>query len=445
MYDIFLVDHGHGNELNYNHRDLYNKFPHIQILRSTGNTKGVMLRALRKCRTKKFWLIDCYCDYKEFNFTYDCPPWEDYQIHCWPSNDEKFGDTFLVPVEAEQKLLDAEILDWYEHINYNHESVFRYNHDLIIYEKNVNIVDAIKDHKFESPYTLFVQEQLYEESVFLLECIVTPKMWREKDRLIYNLNTSGSACMVPKDCKQYISEQVYDYPYIQCQNAKIFDEKPLDVVFISNGELNASKNLERLQNLCPRTVKHIDGINSRTGAYQAAAKASTTDWFLAVFAKCYVDEDFDWNWQPDRLQGDKHWIFDCYNPVNELTYGHMAVIAYNKNLTLCSEEIPGMDFTLAAKHGHKPMLSCNADYEEGAYSVWRTSFRECLKLRDSVDIDSKYRLKQWTSVGNGEYGEWSIKGAKDAIAFTDDPLLSYEWKWCKNYFNKTYINKAVIV
>ena len=439
MYDIFYIDHGFKHDLW--HKLRIEPFPHMQSIRWTGDMKGVMLRALNKCKTSKFWLIDCYCDYRHFDFNYDCPPWEDYQIHCWPSNDEKFGDTFLVPVSAEEKLKDAELLDWYEHINYNHPKVKRLNYDMIVYNSvNRNIVDAIKSATFETPYGLFIAREDYHQNVWPLDYVITPKMWREKDRLFYSLNASGSVCMVPKDCKQYISEQVYDYPYIQCENYDLFKEKPLDIVFISNGELNASKNLERLKKIAPREVKHVQGYNTRTGAYQAAAKASETDWFFAVFAKCHVDENFDWDWQPDRLQGNKHWIFDCYNPVNGLTYGHMAVIAYNKKLTLSSKPVPGMDFTLASRHGYKPMLSCSADYEESAYSVWRTAFRECLKLRDSVDIDSKYRMQQWTTVGNGKYGQWSINGANDAVAYTGDPLLSYEWKWCKQYFEQKYNN-----
>ena len=47
-----------------------------------------------------------------------------------------------------------------------------------------------------------------------------------------------------------------------------------------------------------------------------------------------VDYLFDWSWQPDRLQQPKHYIFHARNPVNNLEYGHQAMIAYNKKLVL---------------------------------------------------------------------------------------------------------------
>jgi hypothetical protein len=40
-------------------------------------------------------------------------------------------------------------------------------------------------------------------------------------------------------------EQYYDYPYILRHNTHNIAEKPLDVVYLSNGEKNAERNLEK--------------------------------------------------------------------------------------------------------------------------------------------------------------------------------------------------------
>ena len=45
------------------------------------------------------------------------------------------------------------------------------------------------------------------------------------------------------------------------------------------------------------------------------------------------------------MQQPKHYIFDAKNPVNGLVYGHQAMIAYNKKLTLDNYGY-GLDFTL---------------------------------------------------------------------------------------------------
>ena len=162
---------------------------------------------------------------------------------------------------------------------------------------------------------------------------------------------------------------------------------------VSNGEKNADLNWDRLQKLCPR-AKRIDGVNGRAQAYKACAELSQTDWFINVFAKCWVHDDFDFDWQPDYMQNDKHYIFDAYNPVTELTYGHMGIIAYNKQLVLDCDEW-GLDFTLSMPHSSVPVVGSTADYATTPYETWRTAFRECIKLDQQKDIESEFRLKQW--------------------------------------------------
>ena len=88
-----------------------------------------------------------------------------------------------------------------------------------------------------------------------------------------------------------------------------------------------------------------------------------------------------------------------------------------------------------------PVVGSTADYATTPYETWRTAFRECVKLSQQLDVESKYRLKQWLEVGNGEMGEWSIKGACDAIKFVDeekDLQLSFEWTWLKERFDSIY-------
>jgi hypothetical protein len=105
----------------------------------------------------------------------------------------------------------------------------------------------------------------------------------------------------------------------------------VDIVFIDNGEPMAEYNwLQLPQTTVPNRIHRSSGVTGRVAAYQAAARLSTTPWFFAVFAKLCVDENFDWAWQPDRMQEPKHYIFHACNPINDLVYGHQAAIAYNK-------------------------------------------------------------------------------------------------------------------
>jgi hypothetical protein len=220
---------------------------------------------------------------------------------------------------------------------------------------------------------------------------------------------------------------------------------PLDIVFLSNGETGAEENYEHLLSITknlPNRVVRVDGVNGRAAAYHAAAEASNTPWMFTVFAKLKVSPKFDFNWQPDRMQVPKHYIFHAKNPVNGLTYGHQAMIAYNKKLTLANDG-RGLDFTLDDEHEGVPLISGTAQYNTDEFSTWRTAFREVIKLRaDDSDV-SKERLDAWLNKASGDFAQYSIKGALDADEYYDevdgdfDKLrLSYEWAWLREKFDQ---------
>jgi hypothetical protein len=157
-----------------------------------------------------------------------------------------------------------------------------------------------------------------------------------------------------------------------------------------------------------------------------------------------VSENFDWDWQPDRLQLPKHYIFHATNPVNRLEYGHQAMIAYNKKITLANTG-RGLDFTLDDEHEVVQQNSGIAVFNTDAWSTWRTAFREALKLRADDSYISENRLKIWLTVGDGNFAEYSINGAKDAVEYyeevngdLDKLRLSYDWPWLRAKFESKY-------
>ena len=225
-----------------------------------------------------------------------------------------------------------------------------------------------------------------------------------------------------------------------------FDTQPLDIVYISNGEPQAEKHYQHLLKTARsgNKIHRIDGVNGRTAAYQAAANVSDTAWFFAVFAKLEVDPDFDWHWKPEPIKGPMHYIFYARNPVNNLEYGHMAMVAYNKSLTL-GTEYTGLDFVMTKPHNILPIPSGIAYYDQDAIITWRTAFRECLKLKLNGSEESIDRLTAWLTVGQGQFGKWSTAGAQDAVDYYDSVngefdklILSYDWDWLNQYFQQKY-------
>lgn len=397
---------------------------------------GTMRRALRKVSAEYCWVTADVCDYTDFDFTWHPSEWQLDMLHVFASDDEKFGDTFYVHVPSFLAKTDnLKVLEWFETLHFVEDTyVPRLPMPAIKYDTD-SVVPAIWAHEFTSPLVQFYRDEIVFEPAIPL--------WQERTKTVVPLNKGASSVVIPRECKNYLKTQVYDYPYINKSIQNSRDSKPLDIVFISNGESNAEKNWETLQRVASYTGNRIvrsDGVKGRVAAYRAALAASNTDWAFCVFAKLSVDFGFDWLWQPDRMQEPKHYIFHALNPVNGLVYGHMAVIAYNKKLVM-ENTATGLDFTLDQAHEVVPVLSGVANYADTPWMAWRTAFREVLKLKASLpDVESEYRLNHWLTTGWLENGNWSIYGAEDAVEYYDsvngnfDELRkSYEWDWLASY------------
>jgi hypothetical protein len=76
--------------------------------------------------------------------------------------------------------------------------------------------------------------------------MVTVPLWREETKTIVPVSDGAGSVVVPRTAVPYIKTQLYDYPYIDKTNAYAA-RSPLDIVFISNGEINAGIYLEHLQ------------------------------------------------------------------------------------------------------------------------------------------------------------------------------------------------------
>ena len=385
------------------------------------------------------WILSSLCDYTDFDFTWHPEQWQQGMLHVFQSDGEKFGDTFFMHVPSfRERIGSVELLDWYD-LNFLNISVPRLPIPWIRHDDDSH-VDQVKSCKLTDPLIVF-QNDDYSGP------LPAVPLWRQKTKAVTPLTKRGSTVIVPRQAIGEISEQLWDYEFID-KSHMTMEDKPLDVVFIENGEVNAEENYQHLEAILtgkPNKLHRVTNVKGRVAAYQAAAKVSSTPWFFSVFAKLRVDGSFDFNWQPDCLQQPKHYIFHARNPINDLEYGHMAMIAYNKKLVL-SNTAPGLDFTLDQEHEVVPILSGVANYADDEFMAWRSAFREVIKLKNSLeqqpDVETEYRLKMWLMKGEGEKGHWSIQGAVDAVEYYEevngdfDKLkLSYDWAWLNDRYN----------
>ena len=417
-----------------NVQTLAKRFPHARIIRYYDNHLDTIKRCISKSRTPWIWVLASCCDYSDFDFDYRAVPWEAYQLHCWHSGYEKFGDTFLINVDEFQKQWDIALLEWYKEVNWHYPGVPRLSWP-VLETTTEDVTTELKNYKFDSPYVWINQTVDFH-----------PPLWNK--RAFYSFNDAGSISIAPRDIQAHLGKQIYDYPYIIKQKQEYLTPKLLDIIYISNGEPEAERWYEHLVKSCGREVKRVMNVDGRAAAYKTAAESSSTPWFFTVFAKLEVVEEFDWTWQPDWLQEPKHYIFNSRNPVNGLEYGHMGVIAYNKNLVLETDDW-GLDFTLSRAHAVIPRVSAVAHYNTTPELTWRTAFREVIKLKDDVEktgsVESDYRLDTWLTVADGDHAEFSLLGAADAVDYYNkvdgdytELMRSFEWAWLKDYYAKRY-------
>jgi len=400
---------------------------------------GTLKRVLRTMSTN-VWVISSMCDYEDFDFTWHPDISQDKMLHVFPSGDQKYGDTFYINVQEFQKQQEKiKKLEWFE-INFiKDKTVNRYPLEVIKHEYDSQ-VDAIKTIDFHGPLALYSNGP---ESC--LETL-TVSLWRPETRAVVPLNKGGTCVIVPRDARNEIKHQVYDYQYIDKVH-RDQPEYPLDIVFIDNQESNADAHYNRLAESViglSNKLHRVSNVDGRLASMRAAAAVAETPWYFVVNAKLKVDKDFDWNWQPDRLQEQKHYIFYADNPYTGDRYGHMAIVAHNKKLVNTDVEW-GLDFVMSYKTAVVPILSGVAEYADNPWDAWRTAFRETLKLivanSASPEIETGIRIEKWLAVEE----EWNSKGANDAQTFynlvkgdLEEVQKSYEWKWLKEYFNSHY-------
>jgi hypothetical protein len=447
IYDVYLIDYGNDavNDI-VTLIESKTKRENVYTIKYENDYLTTLKNMLYELGIKKdhyIWVCSSICDYTNFDFTYICDPFSLEQLHVFPSDKQKFGDTFFINVNKLRILVeDLDKLENIEKINFNqHQKLKRLPAPNFVSDGDTHL--NFKQYSYNFPYAVFttsdnlIAPDINDEPI---------SMWSVESKNILITNTGGTRIVVPKEANNYVEKELYDYPYIS-KATKMGQSKPLDIVFLSNGETGADENYEHLlkvtKGLKNRVVR-VDGVNGRVAAYHAAAEASRTSWMFTVFAKLRVNSKFDFAWQPDRLQIPKHYIFYASNPVNGLVYGHQAMIAYNKQITL-SNMGKGLDFTLDNEHEVVEINSGVARYNTDEFSTWRTSFREAIKLRLEDSKVSRQRLKIWSTVGEGDFAQYSIQGAQHAVEYyesvngdLDKLRLSYDWPWLQEYFNNKY-------
>jgi hypothetical protein len=417
-YDTCLLDTGVGSGQTHDFR-----------VRLVTTMEEAIKNAVRKCKSPWLWIVADCCDYTAFDFGWLPDADQEHQVHCWPSGTCEKGDTFLIYVP---QFINNEVHTW----NFNHTAVPRKQWPVVYYNQD-SLATAL--HKKSSAiYTLFSNQEFDE--------YIVPDVCLWEKRPVVSLSADNSISLVPRDC--LAKDEIYEYPYLD-KTAEFMPSSYSDIVFISYDEPDADKNYEELRGF--ENVKRVHGVEGMENALKAAARASNTPWFYAVFAKTRVHRNFNFNFTPDYWQKPKHYIFYSRNMVNNLEYGHMGIIMYNAKMVLNAPEfgVFGTDYTLSFDHAVVPIISCYGVFDQDPYHTWRTAFRESHKLKEfsetTPSVETDYRLYVWQNVAHGQYSEWALRGARDGAAFYEkyrnDPEYrknTFRWEWLRDYFKSLH-------
>ena len=103
-------------------------------------------RCINRAKTHKFWIISSEYYYGEFNFDWQPEPWQSYMTHVFPSQHNKWSDTFLINRwEFERHSQWAAGLEQFP---------------------NLNFVTNQRVTKTENPYTIYYVDHGNEMSKF---------------------------------------------------------------------------------------------------------------------------------------------------------------------------------------------------------------------------------------------------------------------------------------
>lgn len=399
----------------------------------------VLKSVINDIRTEYFWFFADFMDLKTVDKDYIPEQHEKDQMHVWYNTHplggtNKEGNVFLIPTAAlKNQINELKFLRDFKDINYHaHPNLFQN----WVPKTAFKLRDPYHAYENTSPnyYKWLHNKDIDPKQIpnFF------PSFW--EDEKLYTWGKTNDIMLVPhrENLKQF-----YDIDRIVHYDLE-YDVKPMDIVFISYDEPSAEKRYNELKARFPR-AKWCKDVPGQTLAYMVAANMSETDYFFAVFPKLEIVESFKFDFQPDRLKNPCHYIFHCKNPVNDLVYGHGAVLLYNKQIVMQTIN-PGLDFTLSGAHEVVPVLSAINHFNETPWLAWRTAFREVVKLLQAkMTVEGRFRLKKWLTMGVGNNADWVHKGANDAQNYFethkenyDELMKSYNFDWLKQYYESKY-------
>jgi hypothetical protein len=93
--DIFYVDYLNPNSSS-RFDALKERYPHIERIRYANSIMATITRCCTRSKTARFWVVSSKNNYSQFDFDWQPDPWQHTMTHVFPSQWNKWSDTFLI-------------------------------------------------------------------------------------------------------------------------------------------------------------------------------------------------------------------------------------------------------------------------------------------------------------------------------------------------------------
>ena len=116
--DIFFIDRNNATAETRFER-LREQYPQAQRVRYANTIMDTITRCTRRATTARFWVVSSEYDYTDFDFDWQPEPWQHSMTHVFPSQWQKWSDTFLINKwEFERHSVWAKGLDEFPNLNF---------------------------------------------------------------------------------------------------------------------------------------------------------------------------------------------------------------------------------------------------------------------------------------------------------------------------------------
>jgi hypothetical protein len=197
-------------------------------------------------------------------------------------------------------------------------------------------------------------------------------------------------------------------------------------------------------------AKRVNGVKGIFEAHKAAAELATSDMFYVVDGDAYLEDTWEFDFNPNIFDRDCVHVYRSRNPVNDLVYGYGGVKLFPRKLLLDANNW-GVDMTtsIASKLKVLTKISNTTAFNTDPLSAWRSAFRECAKLAAGTIlnqniVETERRLNIWMTAGaDRPFGEYALAGARAGYEYgmlhtlnTDLMKKINDRKWLDSQFNE---------